>query len=146
MTPLPQPKVAVPVVPAARQPDAPLTAAIPQERLLAALRGEFQPLYALLDAAVEPDVLKVLYESKEERESLFEGAQGAQLVHFAPHLVRLPQNSRLLETLVRKAWGKNWSIFIVCAKSLQELRAHLRQLLVVNVPGNRQMQFRFYDP
>jgi hypothetical protein len=146
VVPLPQPKVAVPAVPTPKQPEAPPVPATPQERLLAVLREEFQPLYALLDAAVEPDVLKVLYESKEERESLFEGAQGAQLVHFAPHLVRLPQKSPLLETLVQKAWGKNWGVYIACAKPLPDLRAHLRQFLVVNVPGNKQMHFRYYDP
>jgi len=144
--PLPQPKVAVPVVPEPKQPEVPPVPATPQERLLTVLRGEFQPLYALLDAAVESDVLKVLFESKEERESLFEGVQGAQLVHFAPHLVRLPPKSPLLETLVQKSWGKNWGVYIACAKPLPELRAHLRQFLVVNLPGNKQMQFRYYDP
>jgi pSer/pThr/pTyr-binding forkhead associated (FHA) protein len=144
--PLPTPRVAVPPPVAPPKKESPLVPATPQERLLAVLRGEFQPLYALLDAAVEPDVLKVLYESKEDHESLFEGMRGAQLVHFAPHLVRLPQKSPLLETLVQKAWGKHWGVYIACAKSLPELLAHLRQFLTVIVPGNRQMHFRYYDP
>jgi pSer/pThr/pTyr-binding forkhead associated (FHA) protein len=146
VAPLPLPKVAVPALAVPKQSETPPVLLTPQERLLATLRGELQPLYALLDAAVEPDVLRVLYESKEERQSLFEGVQGARLVHFAPHLVRLPQNSPLLETLVRKAWGKNWGVYIACAKPLPELRAHLRQFLLVKVPGNKQMHFRYYDP
>ena len=36
----------------------------PQERLQALLSRQFQPLYALLDAACEPSVLKVIFESK----------------------------------------------------------------------------------
>jgi hypothetical protein len=126
--------------------NSPSTPARPQEQLFALLREDFQPLYALLDAAVEPDVLKVLYESKEEHQSLLEGTKNGHLVHFAPHLVRLPQKSPLLETLARKAWGKNWGIYAVCAKSLPEVRAHLRQFLVVKVPGNKELHFRYYDP
>jgi pSer/pThr/pTyr-binding forkhead associated (FHA) protein len=146
VAPLPPPRLAAPVLPAPVKIEPPPVPATPQERLLALLRGELQPLYALLDAAVEPDVLKVLYESKEERQSLFEGVLGARLVHFAPHLVRLPKESPLLETLVQKAWGKNWGIYIACARPLAELRAHLRQFLEVRVPGNREMHFRYYDP
>jgi len=118
----------------------------PQARLLAMLRKEFQPLYAILDAAVEPDVLKVLYESKAECQSLYEGPQGAQLAHFAPYLVRLPADSVLLETLVEKAWGKNWGVYLTCAAEFQALRTHLRSYLMVQLPSGHQVYFRFYDP
>ena len=50
----------------------------PQAKLLAMLREEFQPLYALLDAAIEPDVLKVIVESKEEYQSLYRGSGRAR--------------------------------------------------------------------
>jgi hypothetical protein len=121
-------------------------AATPQERLLAMLRGEFQPVYALLDAACEPSVLKVLFESKEEYASLFEGVAGAQLANFAPYLVRLPKESPLLETLVQKAWGKNWGVFLTSPQQLQDLRSHFRQFLMVKMPDGTQAYFRFYDP
>jgi len=117
-----------------------------QEKLLAMLRGEFQPLYALLDAANESSVLKVLFESKEEFKSLFEGQAGAQLTHFAPYLVRLPKESPLLETLVQKGWGKNWGVFLTSARQLQDLRSHFRQFLMVKMPDGKEVYFRFYDP
>ncbi len=118
----------------------------PQERLLSHLRGEFQPLYALLDAANEPSVLKVLFESKEEYKTLFEGAAGAQLTHFAPYLVRLPKESPLLETLVQKGWGKNWGVYLTSPQQLPDLRGHFRQFLMVKMPDGKQVYFRFYDP
>ena len=121
-------------------------ASTPQEQLLALLRGEFQPLYALLDAANEPSVLKVLFESKEEYQSLYEGLQGAQLTHFAPYLVRLPKESPLLETLVQKGWGKNWGVFLTSSQQLQTLRSHFRQFLMVKMPDGKQVYFRYYDP
>jgi pSer/pThr/pTyr-binding forkhead associated (FHA) protein len=118
----------------------------PQQRLLRLLRGEFQPLYALLDAACEPSVLKVLFESKEQYQSLFDGITGAQLTHFAPYLVRVPAESPLLEKLVEQGWGKNWGIYLTSAESLQNLRTHFRQFLMVQMPGGEQAYFRFYDP
>ena len=118
----------------------------PQQRLVAMLRGEFQPLYAVLDAAREPEVLKVLIESREECRSLYEGPQGAQLSHFAPYIVRLPKESPLLETLVEKGWGNSWGVYLTCASELQEVRRHLRQFLEVQLPDSKQVYFRFYDP
>jgi pSer/pThr/pTyr-binding forkhead associated (FHA) protein len=119
--------------------------ATPQDRLVNLLRKDFQPLYAILDGAREPSVLKVLVESGAERQSLFEGAQGAQLAHFAPYLVWLTSDSPLIETLVQQGWGKSWGIFLTCDLPLQELRSHFRHFLTVKTPDG-QAYFRFYDP
>ena len=115
-------------------------------RLQDLLAKDFQPLYALLDASREPSVLKVILESKEEYQSLYEGAQGAQLAHFAPYLIRVPQKSALLETLVRQAWSKSWGVFLTCDQPLKDLRAHFRHFLTVKLPDGQQVYFRYYDP
>lgn len=107
---------------------------------------DFQPLYALLDASREPSVLKVILESKEEYQSLYEGPQGAQLAHFAPYLIRIPQKSPLLETLVQQAWSKSWGVFLTCDKPLKDLRTHFRHFLTVKLPDGQQVYFRYYDP
>jgi hypothetical protein len=120
--------------------------ALRQQSLLAMLRGELQALYALLDAAREPSVFKVILESKGEYQSLYEGAPGAQLAHFAPHLVRVPQRSPLLDKLVEQAWARSWGIYIACDQSLKELRTHFRRFLMVKLPDGRSVYFRYYDP
>ena len=135
----PEPFVQAPV---AAEPG-PLTA---HEKLIAVLRGQFQPLYAVLDAAREPSVLKVLFESKEQYQSLFEDPQGAQLAHFAPYLVRLPAESPFITTLVEQGWSKSWGVFVTCAERLEPLRHHFRQFLMVELPDRKQVYFRFYDP
>jgi hypothetical protein len=137
--------VAVPIE-KPRPVEAPMEPPKPENRLLTLLRNEFQPLYAVLDAAREPDVLKVLVESKAEYQSLLAGADGAKLTHFAPYLVRLPDESPLLETLAQTAWGKSWGIYLTCVQPLPALRAHFRQFLMVNQPDGKQVYFRFYDP
>ena len=136
--PKPEPVVEEPVA----EP-VPLT---PQQKLIAMLRSDFQPLYALLDAAAEPSVLKAIFESKEQYQSLFEGSQGAQLAHFAPYLVRLPAESPFIATLVEQGWGKNWGVFVTCAEPLEALRHHFRHFLMVKLPDRKQVYFRFYDP
>ncbi len=117
-----------------------------QPRLQDLLAKDFQPLYALLDASREPSVLKVILESKEEYQSLYEGPQGAQLAHFAPYLVRVPQKSALLDTLVQQAWSKSWGVFVTSDTPLKDLRTHFRHFLTVKLPDGTQVYFRYYDP
>ncbi|MGH9351347.1 MAG: DUF4123 domain-containing protein, partial [Terriglobia bacterium] len=124
----------------------PAPATAPQSQLLALLRRDFQPLFALLDAAREPSVLKVLIEAREECQSLFEGPQGDQLAHFAPYLVRLAPDSQMLGTLAHLAWGKNWGVYLTCDGSFAEVRKHLQYFLRVTLDGHREAFFRYYDP
>lgn len=132
-------------------PDAPQAAPVPPPapklpRLQDLLAKDLQPLYALLDASREPSVLKVIYESKEEFQSLYEGAQGQQLAHFAPYLIRIPQKSVLVETLAKQAWSKSWGVFVTCDLPLKDLRTHFRHFLNVKLPDGKQVYFRYYDP
>jgi hypothetical protein len=117
-----------------------------QPRLQDLLAKDLQPLYALLDASREPSVLKVILESKEEHQSLYEGAQGAQLAHFAPYLVRVPNKSGLIDTLAQQAWSKSWGVFVTSDLPLNELRPHFRHYLNVKLPDGQQVYFRYYDP
>lgn len=148
----------------------------PKDRLLEMLREDFQPLYAILDAACSPDIYKLLVEARDEAkngqgaagsrtgqpafrppgagtleggtqyESLYEGKPRAELVMFAPYLVRLLPESKLLEKLVNKGWGKSWGVYVTCDLDFSELRRHLRHFLMVKMPDGSQVYFRFYDP
>jgi pSer/pThr/pTyr-binding forkhead associated (FHA) protein len=139
------PSVSFPAAPPEPTPKLPAPPAR-QPRLQDLLAKDFQPLYALLDASREPSVLKVILESKEEYQSLYEGAQGAQLAHFAPYLVRVPQKSALLDTLVHQGWSKSWGVFLTSDTPLKDLRTHFRHFLTVKLPDGQQVYFRYYDP
>lgn len=118
----------------------------PQDRLLALFREDFQPLYAVLDAARDIRILALLLHHKEECQSLYEGEQGAKLAQVAPYLVRLQKESKLLEALVKEGWGKSWGIYLTSPSDLQEVRRHFRHFLEVKLPSGEQVYFRFYDP
>jgi len=120
--------------------------ATPQNRLLALLRGDFQPLFAILDAARDIRILALLLHYKEECQSLYEGVEGAELAQVAPYLVRLAKDSRLLEAIVKEGWGKSWGVYLTSASDLLEVRRHLRHFLQVRLPDGEQVYFRFYDP
>jgi hypothetical protein len=125
---------------------APNPVVIPQERLLSLLRCDFQPLFAVLDAARDPKILALLMQYQEEYVSLYEGAAGAKLVEFAPYLVRLEQDSRLLEVLVKEGWGNSWGVYLTSSGDIMQVRHHLRHFLEVDLPNGEQVYFRFYDP
>jgi hypothetical protein len=115
-------------------------------RVLDTLSGLIEPLFAVLDAARDERILVLLRESVEEYRSLYEGPQGEAMAEIAPYLVHLPKGSRLLESLVREGWGRNWGVFLSSQRPFKEVRRHLRKFLMVKDSANRELYFRFYDP
>ncbi|WP_437318566.1 DUF4123 domain-containing protein [Sorangium sp. So ce385] len=113
---------------------------------LVQLLQRHEPLYAMLDAARDPAVLKLVNDSKERSRSLYDGRRGEQLAEVAPYLVRLSAGSTLFERLVWKGWGQSWGVFIACAAPFDDLRRHLRRFLVVQTEDRQALYFRFYDP
>src|SRR5262249_39807517 len=122
-------------------PDAPA-----QEQVPHYLRHQPEPLFAILDAARDPRILALLVNSKEERPSLYEGAQGDRLAAVAAYLVQLPSASRFLDTLVQEGWGKSWGIYLTCNQPFKEVRKHFRRFLLVKTEEGKELYFRFYDP
>ena len=110
------------------------------------LAAEAQQLFAILDAARDSQVVEWLNASEQEHQSLYEGARGQELADSAPYLVRLSPDPRALATLVRASWGRGWGIFLTSPASFQEVRRHLRRLLIVRTEDRKTLYFRFYDP
>jgi hypothetical protein len=110
------------------------------------LRAQAEPLYGLFDAARNEQVLRLLKDSDEECESLYEGFQSRLLAQCAPYLVRLPADSLLLESMVRCGWGDGWGLYLTSRLSFKAVRRHFRHFLIVTDEVERELYFRFYDP
>jgi hypothetical protein len=121
-------------------------AVLEYERLLGAMRKNLQPLYAVINAAQEPSILRLLRESDASPQSLFDGEAMYRLVHFAPYLLALPPESKLLPLLVRQGWGKNWGVYLTSTAQPWELLAFLKRLLTTQFPSGQRALLRYYDP
>jgi hypothetical protein len=119
----------------------------PQQELVKLLRNSGGPLFAVLDATRDPlKILTMLRSAGEQYQSLYEGLQAQVLEAFAPYLVRLTENSKLLENLIAHGWGKNWGIFAVSVADFDTVRKHFRTFLMVHGPDGKRLYFRYYDP
>ena len=105
------------------------------------------PLYMVLDGARDPRIVELLHEAPDEHRSLYEGTRGEALEAVAPYLVRLRDDSGLLERLILEGWERRWGVFLASPLSFRDMRRHLRRFLMVEVEDTRQrLYFRFYDP
>lgn len=118
-------------------------AVTPGGRLLHLLCSQREPLLALLDATHERNLLKLLADSGEEFQSLYQDPKSAAI---APYLVRLPPQSRLLNQMVHDGWGHGWGVFLTCKLPLTQLRDYFRQTLMIRLPDGVELFSRFYDP
>jgi len=108
--------------------------------------GEDTSLFAALDGASAPNLVKALYEHKPEHCCLYPGELKPDLASVAPYLVRLEPDSQFTDLVLKEGWGAHWGIFLVSKSDLRTLRDHLREFHKVELPDQRTVIFRYYDP
>jgi hypothetical protein len=120
------------------------------QRLLDLLFYRFEregtSLFALLDAARDPNVLKAVIQSGFEYQCLFAGRLDPALQAASPYIVRLLPDLPVCERLAEQAWGQAWGLFLAARGELYEVRRHLRTLLRVQTQDRKYLLFRYYDP
>ena len=119
----------------------------PEQALVNTLRNSGGPLFAVLDATRDPlKILTILRSAGEQYQSLYEGTQAQVLEAFAPYLVRLTENSKLLENVIAQWLGEELGVFR-CQRRGFSIRAQtFRTFLMVNGPDGKRLYFRYYDP
>jgi hypothetical protein len=121
-----------------------------RQRLLELLffryEAEGTSLYAVLDAARDPEMWKAFGELGLEHECLFAGRLDPALQAAAPYLVRLVPGSLGCEKLLERGWGQAWGIFLAARTGMREVRRHLRTFLRVQTEERKTLFFRYYDP
>lgn len=108
-------------------------------------KGEI-PVYAILDGASAPNLVKHLYEHEPEYCCLYRGELEPDMATVAPYLVRLEAESQFTELVLGEGWGTHWGSFIVSPATLRALRDHFRAFQTVELPDQRSVIFRYYDP
>ena len=122
--------------------------ASPYEKLRGRLwpKGARPDIWAVLDCARDPQMWWMIDKSSLLHECLYAGTLSLQLERAAPYLVQLEFDDERTIRLLDRGWGNNWGILLRTGMSLHALKTHLRRLLLVRVPGGKQLAFRYYDP
>jgi hypothetical protein len=117
-----------------------------QDLLFFRYEAEGTSLFAVLDAARDPQVWKALGELGLERECLFAGRLAPVLQAASPYIVRLMPGSLAFEKVLELGWGNAWGIFLAARTGMREVRRHLRTFLRVQTEDRKTLFFRYYDP
>ncbi len=108
--------------------------------------AEDAPVFTVLDGASVPKLVKSLYEHKPEHCCLYPGELKPDMAAVAPYLVRLEAGKEFTELVLREGWGAHWGMFLVSGSDLRTLRDHFREFHKVELPDQRTVIFRYYDP
>jgi hypothetical protein len=104
-------------------------------------------VFALLDAARDTGVPKLLETGDCPYACLYTRQAAATYRAYAPYLVQLSRGTRVLHTLLTLAWGHGIGYFVGTHSNGEALATHLRKFLFVDLPHTgRKAYFRFYDP
>jgi hypothetical protein len=108
-------------------------------------KGEV-PVYAMLDGASSPTLTKKLHEHAPEHCCLYPGELKPDVMTVAPYLVRLDAGAKFTDWVLTEGWGVHWGVFLQSTADLRSLRDHFREFLKVELPDQRTVRFRYYDP
>lgn len=111
--------------------------------------GEELSCYAVLNAAINDDLLDHLYdeEAPVAFECLYRGELPPEVAYVAPYLVGLERDTAFGNWLV-SGIGKNWGIFALVPASLEmsTVRRHFRKFNLIEMPNGKEVMFLYYDP
>jgi hypothetical protein len=102
--------------------------------------------YAVLDGASVPNLPNQLFELGPQHSCLYRGDLSDEMVHVAPYMVLLQQDSDFCNWLFSECWGKHWGVFAQSPVSPEGMRRHLRSILIVDDDLGNPLLFRYYDP
>ncbi len=109
-------------------------------------REEGGAVYAILDGASIPGLLKQLADQTPEHVCLYRGELRPDMAEVAPYLVKLENDALFTEWVLGRGWGNHWGVFAESEADLAALRRHFRGFLTVHDPNGKPLLFRYYDP
>jgi hypothetical protein len=115
--------------------------------MLAERAARSKHLYAIIDGALEEHVLEYLAKWRPhlvQARSLFDGTALERQTEAAPYLVEFVSSSPYADDLFGSA--RRLTLVFSASAHFEEVFAHLRDQLSVELPDHRIVNFRFYAP
>ena len=110
-------------------------------------KGSMPDVWMIVDCARDQRrIFRFLLGCHLEYSCLYSGPLAPALEMAAPYLVQLDYGNEESRRLIELSWGNSWGVFLRSGTSLNKLRRHLREFLLVRDPQGRRMAFRYYDP
>ena len=103
-------------------------------------------VYAVLDGASVPGLVRKLWQTGADHFCLFPGLLEPDMAEVAPYVVELKGDAELTRWILSEGWGRHWGIFAVSPADLRTIRGHLRLLVEACDEEGKPMIFRYYDP
>ena len=115
--------------------------------LAALLEGKGEkPLYAIIDAAANTDLVERLYADESlEFECLLQGDIVPDVFYVAPFIVNLTGKADLLRWLLA-GWRRNWGIYVTGRFDFETTYRHLRGFARGCDTHGHSATVRYYDP
>ena len=98
-------------------------------------------VFAVLDGASVPDLVKSLYEHEPEYCCLYRGELEPDIATVAPYLVRLEPEDKFSERVLTEGWGVHWGIFVHTQTTLRALRITFAN----SIPSSFRINARFFS-
>ena len=137
---------APPTGPASTDPSADRHVAIARRLVAAAALEKGERLFGIIDAARHLRLAKEAVRLFDQSAAtLFEGPLARELQSYGPLLVPIDPESDYLERWALR-WGDDAGVLLVSRRERVPLRAHLREIFVVQDETGQEHFFRFYDP
>lgn len=118
------------------------------QTLLKSKEHKNDTLYAIVDAAINKEFIKVLHMQEPNSYSiLLKEPLATQVEKAAPYLVELNLEEAYTQELMKKGFATNWITYILSHKNLNELTEELKEMIMpYSEQHEREILFRFYDP
>jgi len=103
-------------------------------------------VFALLDAARDSHVVRLLEQGDCEYACLYKGQAAETYKAYAPYFVKLARDAHVTTALLTQGWGQSTGYFFGSLANEGSIHTHLRKFLFATLPSGKRAYFRFYDP
>ncbi|VUS79441.1 DUF4123 domain-containing protein [Klebsiella spallanzanii] len=103
--------------------------------------------YVIIDSLKKSDISLLIEAWEMEWKPLWKGEIGEQYSLYAPYIVKIYQESKFTDWLIKTGWGNGWGIFIRSYLPLASLTHHLRKFnQIYDEVNSSWLLFRYYSP